>query len=222
MSDIRIVYSEFDLAAVGDEWEALVSAGQQIAEAHDRNRWTLGDLGGKVLRRYGEDSIGSYAAAINVRPSTMYDYAACAAYYSVEDRAAFPPLSWSHFRAAMKASTKAIALEWLGQAADMGWSVDTLAEHMRVAVGQAPKPAKLGELGAEYLGYSALRPGSDFGGASDEDAEDVPPIALVVSFRVTPDAAGLLDGLGSVAGVVTLKIFGVPQAQDSDMAEETL
>lgn len=43
-SDIRVVVNEFDLDALGDDWETLVSAGIQIVEAHDRNRWTLGDL----------------------------------------------------------------------------------------------------------------------------------------------------------------------------------
>ena len=62
-----------------------------IAEAHDRNRWSLGDLANKCHRRYGDGSMGKYAAAINVRPTTVYDYAACSGFYDEDSRVAFPP-----------------------------------------------------------------------------------------------------------------------------------
>lgn len=205
MSDLRIVYNEFDLDQIGDEWESLVSAGLQIAEAHDRNRWTLGDLGNKVARRYGEDSLGSYADAVNIRPTTMYDYTACSRAFSVEDRAAFPPLTWSHYRAALKAGDQAML--WLARAADEGWRVDELTEALRVAKGENPRPRKLLEVGGEFQGCIDVR---------DDDAQ---LIGVVLQFRCLPEVMDELDRVDAANRVVTLKVYGVPLAVDADMAE---
>lgn len=205
MSDLRIVYNEFDLDKIGDEWESLVSAGLQIAEAHDRNRWTLGDLGCRVARRYGENSLGSYADAVNVRPTTMYDYAACSRAYSVEDRAAFPPLTWSHFRAALRAGDTAML--WLARAADEGWKVDELAEALRVAEGEKPRPRKLLEVGGEFQGCVDVR---------DDDGQ---LIGVVLQFRCLPEVLDSLDKVDAANKVVTLKVYGVPLAVDEDVAE---
>lgn len=153
MTDVRLIVTDMDVAALGDEWETLVSAGQAVAEAHDRNRWLLGDLGGKIDRRYGHDSLGKYAFDINIRPTTMYDYAACSAFYPEDDRAAFPPLNWSHYRAAMRVKNHEMAMVLLAKAADNGWTVEELADAVREANGNPPRPKKLTELeGAEFLG----------------------------------------------------------------------
>lgn len=205
MTDVRIVYNEFDLDRIGDDCEIVVSAGLQIAEAHDRNRWTLGDLGCQVARRYGENSLGSYAEAINVRPTTMYDYTACSRAYSVEDRAAFPPLTWSHFRAALKAGDHAML--WLTRAADEGWKVDELAEALRIAVGEKPRPRKLLEVGAEFQGYVDVR---------DDTAR---LIGVVLQFRCLPDVLDVLDKVDAANKVVTLKVYGVPLTADDDVKE---
>jgi len=135
MSDVRVVINEFDLDALADDWSALVSAGIQVVEAHDRNRWVLGDIARKVCRKYGQKSLATYAGEVNVRSSTMYEYHACAAYYSIEDRATFPSLSWSHYRAAMKLKDYDLALNWLGKAADEGWSADTLSKAIKKFLG---------------------------------------------------------------------------------------
>lgn len=135
-SDIRVVVNEFDLDALGDDWETLVSAGIQIVEAHDRNRWTLGDLAKKCQRRYGSAAIKTYAAAVNVRSSTMYEYHACATFYNLEDRATFPPLAWSHYRAALRLKEHELALEWLARAADEEWSADTLTKEIKEFLGE--------------------------------------------------------------------------------------
>lgn len=124
MTDILVV--EFNVADVDESWTSLVSAGIQIVEAHDRNRWALGDLGLKVERNYGEESLGKYANEILIRPKTMYDYASVSGFYSDDYRAMFPSLSWSHYRVAMGATDLEDAIEWLVRAADEGLNVDQL------------------------------------------------------------------------------------------------
>ena len=134
-NDVRIVVTEFDFDALPNEWSALVSAGIQIVEAHDRNRWVLGDLARRVAREYGQKSLATYAGEVNVRSSTMYEYHACATFYPLFARATFPSLSWSHYRAAMKLKDYDLALEWLSKAADEGWSADILSKAIKKFLG---------------------------------------------------------------------------------------
>jgi hypothetical protein len=129
-----IVYTEIDVDNVPDDWESLTSAGIEIAQAHDRNRWALGDLALKVERRYGQTSLKAYAGAVNIRPSTLYEYARCAAAYSKAQRAAFPALSWSHYRAALH--DREHAIQWLEAANDNLWLVDELTRQIRAARGE--------------------------------------------------------------------------------------
>lgn len=85
-----IVCAEIDVDNVPDDWEGLTSTGIEIAQAHDRNRWALGDLALKVERRCRQTSLKAYAGADIHRPSTLYEYARCATACSKAQRAAFP------------------------------------------------------------------------------------------------------------------------------------
>lgn len=207
MSDVRLIVNEFDLAAMGDEWETLVSAGQTIAEAHDRNRWTLGDLGNKVTRRYGTNALGSYAFQINVRQSTMYEYAACSSFYLFDDRTAFPPLSWSHYRAAMKVKDKdrETAMLWLAKAADEGWTVEELAEAINP---KGPRPEKLVELPATYvMSRDVIDPKT--GAVTGHDVVlRLPPIMR--------DELAVLER----GEVYTLKLYSIPETSDDGQVVE--
>jgi len=196
---MQALVTDFDVSKVVDEWEDLVSAGQAIVEAHDRNRWALGDLGGKVERRYGEESLSKYASEINCRPSTLYDYTACSTFYNDEDRAKFPPLNWSHYREARRTGDHAIALIWLARAADEGWSVETLKTMINEGKeGGGSTNEKLGELGATFL----------------DCKPNVNPDGKVVDyeliFRVS-DPIAL-----KVKQVYTLKVYGVKQEGKND------
>lgn len=198
----QLVVTDFDLATLGDEWETLVSAGQMIAEAHDRNRWRLGDLGMKVERRYGTSAIAEFALAINVRTSIMYDYTACSAFYGDEDRVAFPPLNWSHFRAAKKAKEHDIAMNWLAKAADNGWSVEDLNEALAPGSGGTPANQKLAQFGAEYKDLTPI---------TDADGK-IQGYNLV--FRLAPEAMRDIDAALKLRTVYKVKVFGVSETGD--------
>lgn len=204
MNDMRLIVNEFDIEAVGDEWESLVSAGQMIAEAHDRNRWSLGDLGNKCERRYKDGSLGKYAAAINVRPTTMYDYAKCSLFYDADDRAAFPPLTWSHYRVAMKAKDHDLAMNWLARAADEGWTVEELEDSLKVAVGEAPKARKLLEFGGQFVD---LRP------VVNNQAELV-EYSFVL--RVPVGTGEEINAVLKMRGAYTLKVYGQGGEDDAE------
>lgn len=199
--------TEFNVAQISDDWEELVSAGQAIAEAHDRNRWALGDLGCKVERRYGESTIAEYASAINIRTSTMYDYTAVSIFYaSEEDRVAFPPLNWSHYRIAMRAKSLDIALNWLAKAADNGWKVEDLAEALDPGSGGNPKNEKKAEFGAEYKDLTPIL----------NDANEI--IGYTLIFRITDDVEKKITEHLKLRTVYKLKVFGVPEAGGDDDA----
>lgn len=196
MANVHILINEFDVDAVGDEWETLVSTGQTIVEAHDRNRWALGDLGVKCERRYGHKSIGQYAAAINVRPTTMYEYSACSTFYDRGDRAAFPPLAWSHYRVALRVKDHDEALVWLAKATDEGWTVDELSDAIKEAAGDAPRPRKLIEFVGQFHELSI---------AEIDDNGEIAAYDAV--FRVTPAMQAELAGVLQIGRDYTAKIF---------------
>jgi hypothetical protein len=205
MANVHILINAIDVDAVGDEWETLVSAGQTIVEAHDRNRWALGDLGRKCERRYGEQSLAQYAAAINVRPKTMYDYTACAAFYDRDERAAFPTLTWSHYRVALRAEDR--ALLWLARAADEGWSVDALGDALREASGDAPRPRKLIAFDGQLSELCAA-----------EIGDDGEVAAYDVVFRVTPATLARIRGVLRPSAAYTAKLYGFKEGRSSDVA----
>jgi hypothetical protein len=202
MSNVRLVVNEFDLEKLSDDWESLVNAGIGVAEAHDRNRYTLGDLANRVARKYGESTLSEYAHEINVRPSTMYDYAAVSSFYTMEDRAAYPPLNWSHYRVAIKAGSHEHAVIWLAKAADEGWSVDELDEQLRVGKGESPRPRKLVEVGAQF---NDVRPKVDDNGVV---------LSYDAVFRVSVEAYKEINEALRLRGAYTLKVYGVPEASD--------
>lgn len=208
MTSIRAIVTDFDLDAVKDDWSALVSAGIAITDAHDRNRWTLGDLGIKVERRYKSDSLGKFASEIKVQPATMYDYVACSVFYDEERREAFPSLSWSHYRAAMKAGDPESAVGWLVRASDENWAVGVLSEAIRLASGEGKKPVKLvefaGQLAVIHPCYSA------FGEL----------VGYELTFTASAELRETIAKKLVEGEEYTVKVFGTPKAETEESDAE--
>lgn len=131
----------FDVAAIPDDWEALADAGRAVMTEMDTGRWLAGDLALRVEKCYGTDALGQYAADIGIASkSTLKDYRAVAARYTKDARAAFPALSWSHYRTALRAKDDAEL--FLVQAQDNGWPVAELNRQIAAAIGK-PVPPRL-------------------------------------------------------------------------------
>lgn len=161
---VQQVVVDIDIDKLGDDWEELADAGRMIYEAHERNRWQLGHLASKVTRKYGENSIGKFAVDIHCSPSIMYQYFEVWSFYTDEDRAIFPSLTWSHYRAAKAALNYDMAIMWLGKAADGEWTVEDLTAAMDAnpAGGDPPpRPQKLADFSAELIGGEMLYAGSE-------------------------------------------------------------
>lgn len=147
-----------DLTAISDEWEELVSTGIELAQHMDTGRWALGDLAGRVEKRYGQDAIGTFAGEIGMaRKATLKQYRQVSARYESATRVAFPTLTWTHFRDAMRAKDDAEL--WLAQAADQNWPVAELGRQIAAAIGK-PVPPKLlyDDMGAVWQVADVARP----------------------------------------------------------------
>jgi hypothetical protein len=136
--------TNFDVDALPSDWEALTSAGREMTETADRQRWQLGDLANRVTRVYGSESLKKFAGEINIpNHKTLWDYSRVAARFEKSVRNEFPALSFTHFRTALRAKDDAEA--WLVQAQDNGWPVAELNRQIAAAIGEPVPLRKLWE-----------------------------------------------------------------------------
>jgi hypothetical protein len=141
---------DFSIEQVSDDWEELASAGREVMQHMDTGRWLAGDIANRVTRQFGEDSLGKFAADIGIaQRQTLYTYAQVSARFDNSLRGEFPALSWSHFRAAVRAKDDAEL--FLVQAQDNGWPVAELARQIAAAIGKPVPPVKLFEDAAEVV-----------------------------------------------------------------------
>lgn len=125
------------------DWESLVTAGLELVQASDRNRWTLGDIAILAERHYGEGSIKKLATEIRVpKHKTLYDYHRVAKFYDHGARAEFVQLSWSHYREAMRLGSLENARAVLTEANDSDWPVAALAREIKKRCGEKFTPEK--------------------------------------------------------------------------------
>lgn len=142
------------LDGLGDSWEELVSTGIELAQHMDLHRWAIGDIGCKVQTRYGENSMGRFSSEIGIaNEKTFRDYTRVARRYELSTRNAFlgSPITFTHFRAAMRAKDDAEL--WLARAADESWTVKELNRQIAAAIGKPVPPVLLwsGEAALRYI-----------------------------------------------------------------------
>jgi hypothetical protein len=142
---------DFQIEQVPDDWEALADAGRSVMQHMDTGRWLAGDLALRVEKKYGTDALGKYAADIGIASrETLKKYRQVSERYEKGTRGAFPALSWTHFRDAMRAKDDAEL--FLVQAQDNGWPVAELNRQIAAAIGARVPPVLL------YSGEAQLFP----------------------------------------------------------------
>lgn len=116
-------------------WEEVCTIGRSFVGDTDLYRWALGDLAGLVKKSYGDNRLGEFAGAINMRKKTLAQYRWLAARFSRESgaREMFPTLSFSHYRAVAGVADFESAMDYLQQAADNAWSVELLELNVKAA-----------------------------------------------------------------------------------------
>lgn len=145
--DIRVIVQDYDFRALETaSYDQLVEMARGVTDAHDRNRFALGDIGAAVETRYGAQSIQQFAGDVGVklRQSTFYEYVEVARFYPAPMRAEFSTLlSWSHFRVAMRLKDIESARMALQEAHDGTMSVKDFTALVRNALGEAHPPVVL-------------------------------------------------------------------------------
>jgi hypothetical protein len=149
---------DFSIEQVSDDWEELASAGREVMQHMDTGRWLAGDLALRVEKKYGTDALGKYAADIGIASrETLKQYRQVSARYQSATRVAFPALSWTHFRDAMRAKDDAEL--WLVQAQDNGWPSAVMAREIAAAIGARVPPRLLyDDMGAVWQVADSVRP----------------------------------------------------------------
>ena len=115
---------------INNSWEELISKGIEAKERHDGSQWDIGDIAAEVEVEYGENSLGKFAYAINMRKKSVLNYRTVARKFPKHLRKTYSKLSFSHF-AALTAVEKPEA--WLIKADDEDWSVETLQNELKKA-----------------------------------------------------------------------------------------
>lgn len=198
--DVRLVIQEYDFDAMGDDWETLVTTAKEIVNAHDRNRWALGDIGRKAELRHGEGAVKSLANAVGVRPSVYYDYWHVADFFQGDDiRHGFAAtVTWSHFREAARLDDKVVdefetAMSLLEQAEAKHWTVDTLRDEVNRLIGKPPNRKKAFSADAEIVSVEHAEHGM-----------------VHVTFEVAQDV-DIRRLRAMQKEIVTLKVFADPE-----------
>lgn len=130
-----------------DIWEVLVNAGIQAQEFLDTGRWTIGDLAGLVDKQYGQNTIGTFAKAINVEVERVREYRTVAAFWEIPHRqkirADYPTITYSHMREAMRLKSVEAAEAFIEECAGEGWTVEEARLKLRERLGKPLPPRKL-------------------------------------------------------------------------------
>lgn len=106
-----------------DTWEAMVALGASDEEDMGILRWRQGDLGMRVEKHYGDKTLSKFASAINVKYPTFKQRCQMSRFWEKDTRVAFPTLSYSHFREAMRLGDEPLAFGALLKAQRRDWPV---------------------------------------------------------------------------------------------------
>jgi len=140
--------AEIDIDNIPDDYEAMCDVGRVLAGANDRNRWVLGRLGQRVVKRYGEDVFGDFANDIGMIPKTLYSYREMVDFYGDtpqthwENSPYGENLQWTHYRAAKRLDNLEAALCALEKASKRNRTASYFQRIISRFLGEQKKKAK--------------------------------------------------------------------------------
>lgn len=134
-----------------DTWEALVALGASDEEEMGIRRWRHGDLGLRVEKHYGENTLAKYASAIGVKYPTLKQRHGMSKYYQPDTRYLFDNLFYTHYREAMRYGDIERSLKALSKACQRDWSVFKLQQFVDRCLGKRKvAPPMEGEISRRY------------------------------------------------------------------------
>lgn len=147
-----IDYLDNLLANGSDIWEVAISIAQDDESEMTVRRWRQGDLSARVEKKYSENTLSKFAAAINVNTSTLRQRRNMALFYPPDTRAIGDNLGYSHYREAMKLGSLERAIWALEKCSAKDWPVFKLAKLLNRLIGKGkPKDILEGEITGVYI-----------------------------------------------------------------------
>lgn len=125
--DADALFAELE-SATSDTFDLCVNAGMAARESLDNGRYVIGDLACHVQKRYGENTVGKFAEALNAPVASVREYRRVCAFWSRAVRPALfaemPSLSYSLLRTAARFKDTGIALDFLRECVDKEWKCE--------------------------------------------------------------------------------------------------
>lgn len=120
-----------------ETYEGICEHSRTVVGEIDARRWIVGDDALLVDKQYGQHTIDDFARAIGMNKNTVYGWRRLAEFYPEVVRRtilnAFPNLTYSHYKDALRCGDLDLAIQWLEQVSAEGWSPDQAAYKLTVA-----------------------------------------------------------------------------------------
>lgn len=150
----------FDLVPESEGWELAVQTGIVAQENADDSYWIIGRLALRVQKRYGEDTIGKFAAAINVPKGSVTEYRGVCDFWPEHIvkhyRSVCPNVPYTIYREATRLKRdgqdecSAVEMTFIEVASAANWSVTDAREAVAALRGKpTPEYKKAGEFFAK-------------------------------------------------------------------------
>jgi hypothetical protein len=126
-------YAPDDINTWKDAVELAIDAAAQI----DIGRYIIGDVSILVQAHYGENEIGRFADEINVDAKRVQEYRTVCKFFPPQIRSQFSelPISYSHFREAMRLKDLEEAIDFLHECALNLWRVRDARDEIKKRMG---------------------------------------------------------------------------------------
>lgn len=109
-------------------YEEICDECRQVVVRMDAARWVVGDRALLIEKQYGEHTLDDFARDIGLNKKTVYGYRTVSDFYPEILRRsilnAFPNLTYTYFKDAIRLKDLEVAIEWLEQVSTEGWTAD--------------------------------------------------------------------------------------------------
>lgn len=129
------------------DWDLLCETGRLAGQQLDEGRWILGDVALTVQKAYGHDRIAEFAKEAKVPVDRVREYRTVCKFYEISARAdflrAYPTLTYSHLRDAMRLGEADSAYAFLKEMAGISASVEEARIRLQELLGKPTPEPKL-------------------------------------------------------------------------------
>lgn len=122
-------------------YEEICDHSRKVVGEIDQRRWVVGDDALEIETAYGHHTMDDFARDIGMNKSTIKGWKRVAEFYDKSIRRnlleAFPNLTYTYFKDAIRAGDLKAALDWLEKVSAEGWTADQAAHEMTERIGDS-------------------------------------------------------------------------------------